>query len=90
VTEEPILETSLLSQEISSGGYSVKIEIYRLTDEKLWTLEVVDEFGNSTVWDDGFITDSAALTEAKKAILEEKITHFIGPKDGKGDGERWR
>lgn len=90
MSEDPMLELSPLSQEISSDGYIVNIQIYRLVGEENWTLEVVDESGNSTVWDDAFQTELAALTEAKKSILEDKITSFIGPKDGKGDGTNWK
>lgn len=90
MNEDPMLEMSPFSQEISSGGHTLKIEIYRLEDEDNWALEVVDEFGNSTVWDDVFQTESAALIEAKKSILEETVTRFIGPKDGKGDGKDWK
>lgn len=85
-----MLEVSPLCQKLSSGGRIVSIEIYRLEGEELWKLGIVDEFGNSTVWDDGFQNDSAALTEAKKSILEEKVESFIGPEDGKGDGQEWK
>lgn len=90
MNEDPMLEVSPLSQEISSGGYNVNIQIYRLVGEENWTLEIVDEFNNSTVWDDVFQTELAALTEAKKSILEDKITSFIGPADGKCDGTNWK
>ena len=90
MNEDPMLEVSPLSQEISSGGYKVNIQIYRLVGEENWALEIVDEFNNSTVWDDVFQTELAALTEAKKSILEDKITSFIGPADGKGDGTNWK
>jgi uncharacterized protein len=90
MSQDPEVEFSDLSQKISSGGHEVSIEIYRLEGEKNWWLELVDEFGNSTVWDDPFKTESAALIEAKKAILEEKISSFIGPEDGKGDGDKWK
>jgi hypothetical protein len=83
------LEFSPLCQSISSGGKSVQVHIYGDGEGK-WILEVVDEFGNSTVWNDLFDTDSAALTEVKKAILEDRITSFIGPEDGKGDGGGWK
>ncbi len=89
MTDEPNLETSPLSQEISSGGKTISIEIYRLEGEPGWALEVVDEFNNSTVWDDTFETDAAALTEAKKTILAEGVNSLIGPSDGKGNGE-WK
>ena len=89
MNDEPNLIISELSQELSSGGKTVKVEIYRLEHETSWALEISDRFGNSTVWDDTFSTDAKALTEAKKAILEEKITTFIGPEDGKSN-DQWR
>ena len=84
---EPKLEVSPLSQEISSCGKNVSVEIYRLEGEASWVLEVVDEYNNSTVWDDTFETDSAALTEAKKTISEEGVGALIGPNNGKSDGK---
>ncbi len=87
MNEEPKLEVSPLSQQVSSGGRTVSSEIYRLEGETSWALEVVDEYNNSTVWDDTFETDSAALTEAKKTILSEGVSTLIGPEDGKGEWE---
>ncbi len=73
--EDPKLEISSLSQEISSGGRTVSVEIYRLEGEENWFLEVVDEFNNSTCWDNPFETEASALTEAKKTVLAEGVTH---------------
>jgi len=87
--EEPELETSSLSQEVTSGGKTVSVEIYRLEGESSWVLEVVDEHNNSTVWDETFETESAALIEAKKTILSEGVGSLIGPEDGKSDG-KWK
>ncbi len=84
MNDEPELINSPLSQQISSGGSTVLVEIYRLEDEKDWALEVVDEFNNSTVWDETFPTEKAALTEVKKAILEDGIHSLIGPEPGTG------
>jgi uncharacterized protein len=89
MNEEPVLEVSKLSQNISSGDKTVSVEIYRLEGETAWMLEVVDEYNNSTVWDDTFETESAALTEAKKTILAEGVNTLVGPEDGKGNGE-WK
>ncbi len=86
MNEEPTLEMSLLCQSISSEGNTVHIDIFRL-EGGLWALEIEDEYGNSTVWDDEFESDSAALTEAQKSIAEQGIKTFIGPVDGKG---QWR
>ncbi|MBW7861238.1 MAG: UPF0149 family protein [Rhodocyclaceae bacterium] len=43
-----------------------------------WTLEVVDAHGNSTVWDDEFGTDQAALDEVIRAIRDDGIASLIG------------
>ncbi len=43
MNEEPQLEVSPLSQEVSSGGRTVSIEIYPLEGETSWALEVVDD-----------------------------------------------
>ncbi|OOZ41456.1 hypothetical protein BOW53_03525 [Solemya pervernicosa gill symbiont] len=85
MSENQQLEVSPLSQTISSGGRTVNVEIYRFEGESSWVLEVEDEFNNSTVWDDTFENDSAALTEVKKTILAEGIDSLIGPKDGRGE-----
>jgi len=89
MNDEPNLEVSPLSQKVSSGGRTVSVEIYRLEGETSWALEVVDEYNNSTVWDDTFETESSALSEAKKTILSEGISALVGPEDGKSDG-KWK
>lgn len=89
MSTEPELEVSPLSQPISSGGRTVNVQIYRFEGEPEWVLEVEDEFGNSTVWDETFPTEAAALVEAKKTILAEGVSSLVGPEDGKGNSE-WR
>ncbi|MES1950668.1 hypothetical protein S4A8_07415 [Salinisphaera sp. S4-8] len=89
MSEGPELEDSPLSGPLTSGGRQVEIQIYRLKGDQAWTLEVVDEYNNSTVWDQTFASDSAALADAKKAILENSIGAFIGPEDGKPSSD-WR
>lgn len=53
---------SPLDRRHTAGAHTVEIHIYRMADNG-WTLEVTDEHGNSTVWDDPFGTDQAALDE---------------------------
>ena len=79
MNEEFEIKMSPLCQEVSSGGKIVQIDIYE-HENGGWILEVVDEFNNSTVWDDSFDTDSAALAEVKKTILSEGIESLIGVK----------
>ena len=77
MNDEPEIKMSPLCQDISSSAKTVTVEIY--DDGKGgWLLEVIDEHGNSTVWDDSFPTDAAALAEVKKTILEEGIQALIG------------
>jgi hypothetical protein len=58
----------------------LRIQIYRSADSQ-WLLEVVDERGTSTVWDDLFETDKLALEEAIMAIESEGIGSFISQAD---------
>jgi uncharacterized protein len=43
-----------------------------------WILEVVDSFGNSTVFDDEFATDGEALSYVIDEIERDGIEGFIG------------
>ena len=83
--DEPKLIVSKKSQPISSGGKTVYAEIYRLENEKRWVLAIDDEFSNTSILDNTFKSEKAALLEAKKIILGEGINNFIGPEDGKGE-----
>ena len=67
---------SPLQQTYSADGHTLSIQIYRSADS-LWILEVVDEAGTATVWDDPFETDKAALEAAFLAIEEEGIASFV-------------
>jgi hypothetical protein len=72
---------SPLQRYFSSNGKTVEICIYRLP-ESGWSLEVVDEFYNSTVWDKEFETDQEALDQFMDEIKEEGIEAFIGMVSG--------
>lgn len=80
---EPKFEISALSQSISRGGHTVDVHICRFKGEAEWILEIYDEYGNSTTWDETFHSDSAAFVEAKKRILEEGIFSLVGPENDK-------
>ena len=68
---------SELEQSVTVDNHTIEIHIFRTTD-KDWTLELLDEFGNSTVWEEEFATDEAALGEALQAIQDEGISAFVG------------
>ena len=76
-TEDDLIE-SLLDQKYTKDGKSVEIEIYRMPDTP-WNVQVVDTFGNSTVWDDEFESDTEALQFVLAEIERDGIDEFIGP-----------
>jgi hypothetical protein len=73
---DPNLITSGLSQRTTVEGRLFEISIVRLEHDPNWSLEVVDEEGNSTVWDDLFDSDQAALDEVMRAIRKEGLGAF--------------
>jgi len=73
------IEMSPLCRKETHDGITVEILIYRGKDDEGWLLEVVDEEDASTVWDDPFPTDQAALDEAMRTIEEEGIVTFLRP-----------
>ena len=58
--DEKDLIDSALNQTYTKNGKSVEIHIYRMPNTS-WMLEVVDSFGNSTVFEDEFVTDAEAF-----------------------------
>lgn len=79
--EDPDIKMSTLCQSVTRDGKTVQIEIFE-DGENGWLLEVVDQYGNSTVWDDPFDTEQEALDEAMSTIDEEGIDVLIGPESG--------
>ena len=75
----PIMH-SPLERRITRDGVSVDVQIYRGKDETGWLLEIVDHLGGSTVWDDMFPSDEAALAEAMETIAQEGTASFIKDK----------
>lgn len=78
MTLYPVPKKSPLCQTIERDGRAVHVEIYS-GDPGNWILEIVDEFNNSTVWDDHFQTDREALAEAFRTVEEEGIASLVGP-----------
>lgn len=75
--DENDLIQSPLNQTLHIEGHRLEIHMYRMPDTS-WTLEVVDELNNSTVWDGEFKTDQEALDTALADIKAEDIEAFIG------------
>ena len=75
--EEFEIVVSPLCRSVEQDGVSVEIHIYRGSEDDTWVLEIVDQQGTSTVWDDRFETDEAALQEALSALKLEGIIPFL-------------
>jgi hypothetical protein len=74
---DPNIVYSGLSRTIRVADQDFRVEIYRLEDEPLWALEVVDKDDTSTVWDEQFKSDREALEEVERAVREEGIRAFM-------------
>ncbi len=73
----PKVIDSPLSQIYTDKGKSVEVCIYRLEHIK-WTIEIVDEYNNSTVYNEEFESDGKALEAFLSDVKEEGIEAFIG------------
>lgn len=77
MTEDDDIIHSPLERSVTEAGSTVKIAIYRASSSH-WILEVEDEFGNSTVYNEEFPSDQAALDEALEQIEAHGIGVFVG------------
>ncbi len=72
------VKMSPLSQRMEVDSKEIDVQIYE-DGEGGWLLEVVDEFNNSTVWDDPFPSDQEAMEELKRTLREDGVDSLIGP-----------
>jgi hypothetical protein len=75
--DDPTIIMSPLSQRFTADGITVSVEIYRLETSEGWSLELVDEGGNSTVWEDVFPIDQAAWDVFKLGVQEYGLARLI-------------
>jgi hypothetical protein len=75
--DETKIITSRLSRKISRDGMTVEVNIFRGEGDPEWTLEVVDQEGASTVWEDTFANEQDALNEVFQTIATEGISSFL-------------
>jgi hypothetical protein len=74
---QPELIESPLSRSMEQAGVMLTINIVRLATQRGWSLEVVNEYGTSTVWDDLFATDQQADTAFRDVLAKEGIEVFL-------------
>ena len=73
---QPELIESSLCRSIEQAGVRLTINIVRIATERGWSLEVVNEHGTSTVWDNLFPTDRDA--DCGSACKKDPISGVIG------------
>ncbi len=71
------IKMSPLCQAVTFEGKTVQVYLYE-DGEGGWSLEIVDEYNNSTAWEVPFETEEKALHEALDAIQKEGIASLIG------------
>ncbi|WP_028535394.1 hypothetical protein [Paludibacterium yongneupense] len=76
--DEHDLIISPLQQKYTAEGKTVEVCIYRLPDTG-WTLEIVDPYANSTLFDGEFDSDQAAFDLFLEELEQEGIESMIGP-----------
>ena len=76
--DDPDIERSPLSGPVTRDGITVSVEIYRMcVGGDGWSLEVVDDEGGSTVWDETFPTDRGAYEELQRALEAEGLPGLL-------------
>ncbi|ARQ00262.1 hypothetical protein [Pseudorhodoplanes sinuspersici] len=70
---------SPLSGEFTRDGFTVLVEIYRLSDRDGWALEVADQDKIWTIWNELFDTDQAAFSEFTRTVEADGISAFLRP-----------
>jgi hypothetical protein len=78
MTEDVNLIYSPLNRYIIKDCVEIEICIYKGEPDTVWCLEVIDQFGNSTCWNDQFKTDQEAMDEVLAAIETDGIISFLG------------
>lgn len=70
---------SPLSQPFFDGEITVEVEIYRIAGVDGWTLELIHENGDSTIWQDIFCSDTEALSEFYEGLALLGLAKLIDP-----------
>jgi hypothetical protein len=84
IDDDPEIETSPLSGNVTRDGTTIRVEIYRVAEGgKGWSLEVVDQKDGSTVWDQTFATDQEAYAEFFRTLEREGVGSFAERPSGR-------
>ena len=81
----PEIESSPLSRSVTHDDIVVRVQIYREAGSgDGWLLEVENQKGTSTVWDDLFATDSEAFAEFQRTLEAEGVDAFLDSPSSSG------
>ena len=75
---EPTLIYSPLNGHFSKDGVRVEVIIISSDLDPTWSLEVVNDIGTSTVWDNQFETDDQVYAAFWRVVEEEGMGAFDG------------
>ena len=76
--DDPELEFSPLGGHVTRDGITVQVLIYRIAgSDDGWALEVEDDEGTSTTWDETFPTEAEALAEFNRIVEESGMLSFL-------------
>ena len=73
----PDITHSDLCRIVTRDDVTVTVEIYRLGQDRRWVLEVVNQHGTATLWDDPFDTEQEALDVFEQTLEVEGIETFL-------------
>lgn len=79
--EDPEIIMSDLCAEVEVDGHFLTVDIYKSDIDPGWILEVINEFGTSTVFDDPFLADGLAWQQFEKTLHEEGLAAFLTKKE---------
>jgi len=74
--DDPEIIYSPFCAKFSKDDRVVEVNIFRVSTESTWHLEVINEMNTSTVWDDPFDSDAAAYAEFMATVEEEGMAAF--------------
>lgn len=87
MTSDQDIEPEIIFSDLSCGlevdGHWLEVEIYCSDQDPGWILEVINEFGTSTVADDPFIADGLAWRQFEAWVKEEGLVAFMSDDDKK-------
>jgi hypothetical protein len=82
--DDPEIEDSPLCGVVTREGITIRVQIYRLAGRNDgWSLEVVDQEGGSTVWNETFSSDTEAYAEFHRTLEKEGIRSFAERPSGR-------